>query len=290
MHFVFQSTTRSLSYNALRKNQSLSLAVTSFSRQFSSCNRNGLSSFTSITAKQRASHSFSYPCRRLTTDSSRDESQQKQQKNLVVYEGPFANLALRLKRISITTAIASIVGAPAIVILGSNLPVSGQLAVGGTAMFAACGSTAALSFCFSPYIHTLEWIPVRKCNNTSSTATAHNHHIPREEKSFYENTETIQQEEYKECQTFLLKATTRNLFSMKCETVFDPSQVKHVGDFQTYRPFCNFMVNDKHFFIHPELLHDDTLRIQLLGEEKGTLVPDYENTNMKKKDPDDDFL
>lgn len=293
MHIVFQSTTtRSLSYNVLRKKQILSLVVTTFSRHFSSCNMDGLSSFASMTSNQEASHWFSYGRRRLTTDSSRDESQQKQQKNLIVYEGPFANLALRLKRISITTAIASIVGAPAIVILGSNLPFSGQLAVGGTAIFAACGSTAALSFCFSPYIHTLEWIPVRKCNITSSNATTHNHHTPKEEETSYENTEIIQEEkeEYKECQTFLLKATTRNLFSMKCETIFDPSQIKHVGEFQTYRPFCNFMVNDKHFFIHPELLHDDALRIQLLGKEKGTLVPDHENTHMKKKDPDDDFL
>jgi hypothetical protein len=100
-------------------------------------------------------------------------------------------------------------------------------------------------------------------------------------------------EEFNECQTFLLKATTRNLFSMKCETIFDPSQVKHIGEFQTYRPFCNFMVKDKHFFIHPELLQDDDLRIQLLGKEKGTLVPDHSDgmTDTKKKtDPDDDFL
>lgn len=242
-------------------------------------------------------HSLSHYCRprRFTTtpSSSRDDEKepntpapQNEQKNLIVYEGPFANMALRLKRISITTAIASIVGAPAIIFFGSNLPMSGQLAVGGTAIVAACGSTAALSFCFSPYIHTLEWIPVRKCHATktaeSNTAT---------------NTAEVQdKEEFNECQTFLLKATTRNLFSMKCETIFDPSQVKHIGEFQTYRPFCNFMVKDKHFFIHPELLQDDDLRIQLLGKEKGTLIPNHSDgmtdtkKNEKKKDPDDDFL
>lgn len=262
----------------------------------------GFSSFPFATTKQREFYSISSYIRRgYGTKASQDESENNH-KNLIVYEGPFANLALRLKRISITSAVASIIGAPSILIFGSNLPISGQLAVGGTAILAACGSTAALSFCFSPYIHTLEWIPVRKCKVTINHTQNHDSITEEvEECSQHHQHHTHPQEEeadkteFKDCQTFLLKATTRNIFSMKCETIFDPSEVKHIGDFQTYRPFCNFMVKDKHFFLHPELLHDDELRIQLLGREKGTLVQDPASdtattTHTKKRDPDDDFL
>ena len=320
MNSVLQTTIRSSSYVSIIKWQSPSSFIAAFpvswsalpasnpaARHFStgtfmsSSLDGGLSSFPSAT-KQREFYSISsFSLRGYGTNASHDESKNNH-KNLVVYEGPFANLALRLKRISITSAVASIVGAPSLVIFGSNLPVSGQLAVAGTAIVAACGSTAALSFCFSPYIHTLEWIPVRKCNVTNDNTQIHDspkeqvdsrqhhrHTHPQEEEAAAAADKT----EFKDCQTFLLKATTRNMFSMKCETIFDPSQVKHIGDFQTYRPFCNFMVKDKHFFIHPEMLHDDELRIQLLGREKGTLVQDPTSdttAHAKKRDPDDDFL
>eukprot|EP00557_Chaetoceros_sp_GSL56_P004538 CAMPEP_0176501484 /NCGR_PEP_ID=MMETSP0200_2-20121128/14183_1 /TAXON_ID=947934 /ORGANISM="Chaetoceros sp., Strain GSL56" /LENGTH=296 /DNA_ID=CAMNT_0017900369 /DNA_START=36 /DNA_END=926 /DNA_ORIENTATION=+ len=214
----------------------------------------------------------------------------------ICYEGPFASLALRLKQISITSAAASLVGIPMLMTFGSNLPPSGQLAVGGTAILAATGSTAALSFCFSPYIHTLEWIPVRQCKICKEEDEKDKQQQKEEEVRGQE-----QEQEQSKCQKLLLKATTRNVLAMKVETVFDPDiDVTH--DPKTYRPFCNFMVKGKPFFIHPELVKDDLLRIQLLGKEKGTLMTnngdvmrDDSTTNTdankkKKSDPDDEFI
>ena len=200
----------------------------------------------------------------------------------VVYEGPFSSLALRLKRISIASAVASVVGIPLLITYGSNIPPSGQLAVGGTAILAACGSTVALTFCFSPYIHTLEWIPVKRqqqqqqqqCTSPTSADADADADGDGAEKG----------------QKMLMKATTINFFAMRVETVFDPdTDVNH--DPKTYRPFCNFMVKDKPLFFHPQLLHDDELRIKLLGVEKGTLIEESaKEDDGKKKDPDDDFL
>ena len=216
----------------------------------------------------------------------------------LVYEGPFASLSLRLKRISISTAAASVMGLPILLTYGSNLPASGQLAVGvrlfdnlifflllnkkthktlfsffkGTAILAATGSTAALSFCFSPYVHKLEWIPVRKCNAEIGDEVVDDDS---------EGKEAIEK--------ILLKATTRNFFAMPVETVFDP-EIDIIHDPKSYRPFCNFLAKGMPFFVHPEVIHDDDLRIKLLGKEKGVLVQEDVKDDGKKKDPDDEFI
>ena len=201
----------------------------------------------------------------------------------IVYEGAFSSMALRLKRISITSAVASIVGIPALLItqsggeVVSQVPLSGQIAVGGTCILAACGSTLALDFCFSPYVHSLQWVEGPKTG---------------EEGKMNER---------------LVKATSRNLLSMQVETIFHPQHdVLHAGQFQTYRPFCNFKVKkdgkDFPLFVHPEMLHDEKLRLLLLGEEivnagikeeenvleKEGLVQGVKKRN--KKDDDDEFL
>jgi hypothetical protein len=211
---------------------------------------------------------------RYFTEGKTDE--QEKEDNFV-YEGPFSSLALRLKRLSICSAAASVVGVPLLITFGSNIPASGQIAVGGTAILAACGSTAALSFCFSPYIHKLEWIPVRQCNPpTSADCDGDDESVEKE------ISET-------KCQKMLMKVTTRNFLAMQTETIFDPD-TDVIHNPKTYRPFCNFLVKDKPYFIHPELLHDDDLRIKLLGKEKGTLMEESSKDDGKKKDPDDDFL
>ena len=91
------------------------------------------------------------------------------------------------------------------------------------------------------------------------------------------------------CQKMLMRVTTRNFLAMQTEVVFDPD-TDVIHNPKTYRPFCNFLVKDKPYFIHPELLHDDDLRIKLLGKEKGTLMEESSKDDGKKKDPDDDFL
>ena len=213
--------------------------------------------------------SFQYANKTCNSTIVRSFSDNPSEDETVVYEGPFASMAFRLKRISISTAAISMIGVPLLLVAGSNVPASGQIAVGGTAVLAATGSTAALSFCFNPYIHKLEWVTGGQSNSEDG-------------KDESEATDT-------KSQKMLLKATTRNFFSMPVETIFDPD-VDVIHDPKTYRPFCNFMANDMPFFVHPHLIQNDELRIKLLGKEKGVLLQDSEKDDGKKKDPDDDFI
>ena len=164
----------------------------------------------------------------------------------VLYEGPFAQLSLRLKRVSVTTAALGVVGMPLLMALhGGDVPATGQLAVGGTAIMAAAGSTVALSFCFSPYVHKLERVDEAQ-----------------------------------------IKATTANILGMRVETTFDPSE--DVGKAAGSRPFCNFTAKGLPMYVHPEMVYDDDLRLQLIG------AADLENLEKAKeaaeKNKDDDFL
>ncbi len=231
-------------------------------------------------------HSSPYLSSSQSFSTSSSNENEHDSENPVFYEGPFSSLSLRLKRISVTTAIVSVGGIPLILFLQSsgehlsllnNVPAAGQLAVGGTAVLAATGSTAALTFCFGPYIESLEWVDEQKEEGTESRK--------------------------------MLKATSRNLLAMKVETIFDPFHnssgigIKESGHNDTdvdvmhnpssYRPFCNFEVRGKPFFIHPELIHDEHLRHALIGypKEDNAVDAQEDGTKTKKrKDPDDDFL
>lgn len=182
----------------------------------------------------------------------------------LVYEGPFASHALRLKLVSITSAAVAIVGIPSALILhAGDVPLAGQLAVGGSAMIGAVGSTVAMSFVFSPYVHTLERVPVRLCHSKKDDETAA---VTEEQAS----------------QKWLLKATTRNILAMKVETVFDPQT--DIGTYSGIRPFCNFTAKNMPMYVHPDLILDDKLRTQLVGEQETT------RDQKPKKDDDDGFI
>uniref|UniRef100_A0A6U3UR26 Transmembrane protein n=1 Tax=Ditylum brightwellii TaxID=49249 RepID=A0A6U3UR26_9STRA len=189
------------------------------------------------------------------TEETPKELEEEEVKSEVLYEGPFASLSLRLKRVSITTAAVSLVGVPLLVALktGGDIPAVGSMAVGGTAVLAATGSTIALSYCFSPYIQTLERVIV-------------------EEKE-------------------LVKATTRNVMAMQVETIFDPATDVSKPNKGNFRPFCNFMVNGTiPMYVHPELVSDDTLRVQLVGEEEKLSEEEEARQKKLRKDDDDEFL
>ena len=167
---------------------------------------------------------------------------------VVLYEGPFASLTLKLKRISLTSAVVAIFGLPALSFFyGGDVPAAGQLAVIGTAGITAVGSTVLLGYCFSPYVHTLE----RVDGNQN-----------------------------------LFRIVTRDILARRVESIFDPTT--DVSPPQSNnRPFCNFMVNGLPFYVHPELINDYKLRVQLVGEE-----PQQQNAGErnKKKLDDDEFL
>mmetsp|Transcript_17520 Transcript_17520/g.22141 ORF Transcript_17520/g.22141 Transcript_17520/m.22141 type:complete len:311 (+) Transcript_17520:43-975(+) len=230
--------------------------------------------------QQLRSYSSSTPTLQKDSSSSEEEIDSETPTRTLIYEGPFASLSQRLKRISITTAIVSIIGVPLLVASHSgDVPASGQFAVGATAIIAATGSTAALSYCFSPYVKTLSYVSTNgDCDDGTGNHT--------------DTTKT----------TTLVEATTTNIFAMEKITTFNPdTDVSLPSKAKTYRPFCNFMVRGEPFYIHPNLLHDDILRVKLVGEKEGTSAKfdddggtsagsSDEKKKKLKKDLDDDFL
>ena len=126
----------------------------------------------------------------------------------------------------------------------------------GTAGFTAVGSTILLGYCFSPYVHTLE----RVAPDAQEGNEADNNQL-------------------------LIRMVTRDILARKVETIFDPSKDVATPSSSNSRPFCNFMVNGLPFYIHPELITDNELRVQLVGEEKKD--DDIKN---KTKTDDDEFL
>lgn len=115
-------------------------------------------------------------------------------------------------------------------------------------MVGAVGSTVAMSFVFSPYVTTLERVPVRLC---------HMKH--------YDDSDSKQNVTQQAAQEWLLKATTRNMLAMKVETVFDPRT--DIASYSGIRPFANFIAKGVPLYVHPDLILDDELRTQLLGEQ-----------------------
>lgn len=264
-----------------------------------------------------------------TFASSSNEKENGDGGNSLIYEGPFASLSLRLKRISFTTACASIAGIPLLFTLQTNVPPSGQIAVGGTAILAACGSTAALNFCFGPYVEKLEWIPVRQCNAPNSSDKEGEDDNDNDN----DNDDKNQVDLIKSCgedMKMLMKATTRGYSSMQNEIVFNPfsnssnisfgkdgtlvetdkdadaddtnndidetdssTDYDVVHNPQSYRPFCNFIAKGKPLFVHPDLVHDEQVRLLLLGHANADLESSSDEdkkADNKKKDPDDEFL
>jgi len=187
---------------------------------------------------------------------------EEEEDDVLVYEGPFAGLSLRLKRISLSSAILSIIGIPAIIInqtINGDVPVLGQFAVGGTAIFAACGSTAMLSFCFTPYVHELHWEKTVSDDESTQTTTSNNNNEKKQ-----------------------MKIITRDFFTRRLETVFDPYVDIETDIGGTYRPFCNFKVKGLPFYVHPEMIQSDEVRNLLIDEK--VLNPNA--TEDKSKDDD----
>jgi len=201
--------------------------------------------------------------------STNNENEGKELKESLIYDGPFKDLTLKLKRISVTTCAIGFVGVPMIVYaqgtISASMSLTAQIAVAGTTMLAACGSTIALSYCFSPYVHTLK---------------NYKDEVNENEKSDKENSE-------------LLQAITCNIVGMKVETIFNPNTDITSPN---KRPFCNFIAKGMPMYIHPELIEDDKLRRQLFLDaadtlpKKGDDAKKDDTADKKVKKDDDDFI
>jgi hypothetical protein len=88
------------------------------------------------------------PCRCLATAAAKDDDA------VVIYEGPLNAAVKRIRLVSLTTLATSLMLPPMALIFKSSATVSlmGKVAVGGTAMVAGVGSTAALHFCTLPFV------------------------------------------------------------------------------------------------------------------------------------------
>ena len=220
----------------------------------------------SIVERERYTHKLCNKLNRTLSNIPSNDAENDEEEEMVgvIYEGPFASLALKLKRVSLTSAVIAIFGLPAITVFSNNasIPASGQLAVIGTAGLTAVGSTVLLGYCFSPYVHSVERLPLSTSNNEDDAANKH-----------------------------LIKIITRDILARRVETIFDPTTDVCPPPSNSSRPFCNFLVKNTSgswlpMYVHPELVHDDKLRIQLVGE------PQQVNTEtmQKNKVDDDEFL
>lgn len=173
-------------------------------------------------------------------------------------------LITRLKIVSISSCIVSLVGLPMLIFLKTgDLPTVKQLGVGGIALFGATGSTLSLHFVFGPYALSMEDVPAPE-----GTDDAKN--------------------------TAFLKATTRSVFGWRNEYVFD--SLSAVEPYSGTRPFANFMVNGETLlYAHPELL-EEAMRRRLIYP--GGLPEEIEAAEMKRNEglpnkgkiEDDDFF
>jgi len=196
-------------------------------------------------------------------DQKPDNSQNDEPE--LLYESPFGGVTLRLKRLSLTSAVIAIFGLPALSIFHTgSVPAAGQLAVIGTAGATAIGSTILLGYCFSPYIHTMERLPGGSESNEEGAAI-----------------DAVKVNEN------VIRIVTRDILARRVETIFDPTTDVSPPPSSNTRPFCNFMVRGLPFYVHPVMIHDYKLRVQLVGEEPQQEGADERN---KKKSDDDEFL
>jgi hypothetical protein len=183
---------------------------------------------------------------------------------------------------------------PALIsIFSGDLPLPTQCLLAVAAVFSGGTTTVALAFVFDPYIHYIEKIPIRQCHakvdlkkNVSeptaeiirtdpSNATTNKEIVEPSTSESTMNAPTEPEKLTGELKTipaaksiipepeqpYLLKAYTRNILLMKVETVFNP--YTDIKPYKGFRPIANFAVKNKAFYVHPELLFDETLRKQL---------------------------
>ena len=84
-----------------------------------------------------------------------------------------------------------------------------------------------------------------------------------------------------------VKIITCDVLARRVETIFDPNTDVSPPPKNNSRPFCNFVVKGLPMYVHPELISDYNLRVQLLGEEPQQANADARN---KQKLEDDEFL
>ena len=229
-----------------------------------------MGSTTSTTSSERESES--------EPGDDKNKSPMREEPRLL-YQAPMGGLVSRLKRISITSCLISVIGLPLLIYLKNGTwPDAKQIGMGGFAFISASGSTLALHFVFGPYVMDLYEIPVRQDLTV------------KEEDGIRGDGTTGTIVRQPSGQEFLYKATVRSILGLTQEIVFDP--LTDITRYQGARPFANFVVKDQHvLYCHPELLDHET-RLKLLHpNDKNATTADKEKSTIRRPvDEDDGFL
>jgi len=206
---------------------------------------------------------------------------QQEQEPRLLYRAPMGGLVSRLKRISITSCLISIIGLPMLIYLKNGTwPDAKQIGMGGFAFVSATGSTMALHFVFGPYVLDLCEIPVRKCHSPPPPLPVDDDDV---NSNMEESPTSAVSPNNNMCgQEFLYKATTRSILGMTNEVVFNP--LTDITRYQGARPFANFVVkNEFVLYCHPELLDDETRRKLLHPHDPNASDTDKDNTTKDEK-------
>lgn len=201
----------------------------------------------------------------------------------LVYQAPMGSLITRLKRVSITSCLISVIGLPMMVFLKTGTwPNVKQLGLGSVAFVSAGGSTLALHFVFGPYVMDLYEL-VGKGKDTSSADE-----VDREGLGGRSNPSES------ELDPIMMKATIRSIFGVAKDIIFDPST--DLSPYAGSRPFANFIVTNEEYaskgvvlYCHPEML-SERLRKTLLQGNTTKAPKKPESPKRPAKDDDDDFL
>lgn len=216
----------------------------------------------------------------------------------LLYESPLAKVVTRLRTVSLTTGIIGGVGVPMLISMkqAAGLDVtasSGVLAVALLFVSASLGSTCGVHYIFSPYIYTIEQIPIRLClfqkkQEAEAAAQLREQQLPpKEGMGTAENSEqnnnnaSIQKETKNDNRPFLFLATTRSLFLTKKELVFDPHT--DVTMYTGWRPLCNILIKGKPYYLHMDVAKHNQILAKAFQLSEGSYVrpPQTENPDSR---------
>ena len=176
----------------------------------------------------------------------------------VVYQSPLGSVVSRLRALSLLTAVAGVVGVPAMMAIKGAVPEVGMLATALSFVGATTASTAAVHFVFRPYIYQIQAIPVRQCSypkKTESDPQQSDGVTMTETDSSNSTPQPVEKEDDDKCrpqkkrkEAYLLKAMTRTLFLRQADVVFDPET--DVEPYKGLRPLSNFQVKGVPLYVH----------------------------------------
>jgi hypothetical protein len=152
-----------------------------------------------------------------------------------VYKGFFASNLKWLKRFSIGSSAACMVGLPLLLITSTAaIAFGGKVAIAGTALVTSVSSTCMLQYCTSPYIVSLDEV----VNTVDAIAERPNRK---------------------------LIATRLNFLGLSKKTEFNLDDVELLT--KNVHPFATFKLksNDTLFFVYGKMLEDVELRLRLTG-------------------------